>query len=157
VHGEDVAMDVRALRRTRPAIARLAEIGTHFERACRHLTGRRVTGTEVERGNRRWDVDDDPMPEAAAGRGIGIEAGHGETLGAFRHAAPGQLGREITAGAAKAVGFGQHVLARENIAFLEAGAGQSQGHRRFSSCRARRGQPRGGTFNGAPRRMHPCR
>src|SRR5476651_1441582 len=63
-------------------------------------------------GGRR-EVDDSPVPPAAAGRSIGIVDGDGEALRAGRGVFPGQFRRGVAAFAAEAL---EHFAAAQRLA-----------------------------------------
>src|SRR5581483_12502459 len=91
--GEDIAMRMIVGRRAGADITGFADIVAGHERALRQLRRAGVAGIERQLGGGGRNVDDQPVPEAAAGRRIRIEAGQGKALGSIRRARPGQLRR----------------------------------------------------------------
>src|SRR5829696_2635177 len=127
-HGEDVAMRTVALRRARTAIARRAEVGARLQRALGQQAGLGIAGIELELGRAGRDVHHHPVPEAAARRRIGIEAGDGKALGVCGRARPRQMRRLVAAAAAEAVIGRQDVVHLEGLALLEAAAAERERH-----------------------------
>src|ERR1700689_34726 len=99
VHGEDreVIMVRRvALGRAGAAVAGNAKISAALHRALRR-------GRALGKAGYVWrDVEDDPVPETAAGRRVGIVNRERKALRALWRPGPRQGGRDIAARAAKA-------------------------------------------------------
>src|SRR5262249_58371019 len=102
-----------------------------------------VAGVELELGGAGGNVDHHPVPEAAAGGRVGIEAGDGEALGSLRHVGPAEMRRLVAAAAAKAVIRRQDVVHLEGLALLEAVAREREGHVSSRMCSALNGDGSG--------------
>src|SRR5262249_20043573 len=89
-------------RRAWPAIAYSPKIGPDLDRARRRPGQIRVTGAARQETRGRGNVDDHPMPPAAAGRSVGIVDRHRVALRRARRPAPTQLRRDVGAVAAEA-------------------------------------------------------
>src|SRR5436190_24319139 len=127
--GELVAVRAVALGRAGAAIARLAEIGAGLQRAFRQQARGGIAGVELEFADGGRDVDHHPVPEARAGRRVGVEAVDGEAPGAGRRSRPRELRALVAAAAAEAVVGRQDVIQGEHAAFLEVRAGEGERHR----------------------------
>src|SRR5439155_12383633 len=120
--GEEIPMRMITFRRARATVARLPKIRSDLQRARGQLPARGIAGVERQLGHVRRNVDDDPVPEATAGRRVGVETRHGETPGPVRSAGPPELRRFVPAAAPEAVVRGQDVVGTEIVAVLEARA-----------------------------------
>ena len=89
---EDVVVGLVALGRTRAAVAGNSGIRPALDRALRRGVALRIAGALGERSRIGGDVEDDPVPESAAGRRIGIVDIQGEALRVLRSARPSQGG-----------------------------------------------------------------
>src|SRR5947209_3640141 len=127
VHREEIAVRM-TFRRAGAAVARDAEIRSYLQRSLGHFAAGEIAGVDRQFAHRGWDIDDDPVPEPAAGRRVRIVAGHGEALRPLRSAAPSQMRRAIAARAAKTVIGGQYIVVLEIVAVLEAVAGDRKCH-----------------------------
>src|SRR5437879_4644009 len=105
VDGEDVAMRTVALRRTRTAV--LAGAVVVPASLAHALPG--ADGSDA-RGN----VEREPMPVSASGRGVGVETGDDEALRPGGRAGPGEFRRRVAAAAS-----GVYESDRDIAAFLE--------------------------------------
>jgi hypothetical protein len=65
-----------------------AESAVTDERISGHLARPRMAGINLERAHGRGNVADRPVPEAAAGRRVGVETRHGTRARALRHVRP---------------------------------------------------------------------
>ena len=90
-----------ALWRARAAIARRAEIGACLQCARRQLAAR-TTGAIGKLAHSGRVLTQQPVPEARAGRRVGIVAGDSETFCPLWRARPLQVWRLVAASAAKA-------------------------------------------------------
>src|SRR5262249_4410797 len=109
-HREEIAMWVIAWRRAGPAIAGCAEIRARLQGACGQFWRVGIAGIEGKRARAGWDVDDEPVPEPAAGRRVGIKTGQGEALGTGWRPRPSELRRFVAAGAAEPEIGGKHMI-----------------------------------------------
>src|SRR5262249_44110073 len=125
---EDVAVGMIVRRRAWTAIPRLSEIRSCLQRANRKLARSRIAGIERQFGHIGRDVDDQPVPEAAAGRRVWIEACYGEAFGAGRCTRPGQMRRLVAAGAAEAEITRQDVRGGKIISIAKALAAECKRH-----------------------------
>jgi hypothetical protein len=100
VNGKDVTMGL-AGRRTRAAVTGLAQVGHALDCVRWEIRGAPITFRNA--CGRGWDVEHDPLPPAAAGRGIGIVDRNREALGPLRSPAPRQSGRMVRSRAAETV------------------------------------------------------
>jgi hypothetical protein len=102
VQREDVAMRLVPCWWARAAVSWCAKIGASFERSDWQL--RSVLARAVrQRAGRRWDIDNDPVPESGAGRGVGVEHCQHKALRACGRIGPRELRRHIVAAASKRV------------------------------------------------------
>src|SRR5579863_5657373 len=127
IHGEyrEVIVVRRvALGRAGAAIAGNAKVGAALHRALGRLGTFQIAGVLRQAGHVRRDVENDPVPETAAGRRVGIVDREREALGAARRCRPGERGRDVAAGAAEAL---KNLLAGDLAARRDVRAGQ--GHR----------------------------
>src|SRR5215471_21762751 len=91
-----------------------------------HQAFLRISGTCRKRGSSGWDVVDDPVPPAAAGRRVRIVQQQREALRTRRGAAPGERWRYVAALATKLV---EHLGVGDRAALGEVSAGQAElGH-----------------------------
>src|SRR4051794_31320134 len=91
MYREKIAVRMIAFRRAGSAVSGGAEIRSGLQRSCRELAALRVSGIERQLADGGRNIHDDPVPESAAGRGVRIVAGHGETLRSLRRPAPFQM------------------------------------------------------------------
>src|SRR5437588_1666832 len=90
-----------ALGWTRPAVARHAEIGACLQCARGQLAAR-TAGALSKFAHIGGNIHYQPVPEAGAGRRVGVIAGHCKAVCALWRARPLQMRRPVTSGAAKA-------------------------------------------------------
>jgi hypothetical protein len=126
-HREQIAMRMVAFGRARPAVAGRAEIGACLQRTGRHFSAG-TSGAGFKFGHVRRNVDDQPVPEARAGRRVGVIAGDGEAFRAHRRSRPLKMRRLVAAGAAEAEIGGQDKIFRKVVAILEAVARDRERH-----------------------------
>src|SRR4051794_21690738 len=80
VDREEIAVRMVAFRGTRAAVSRRAEIRSGLQGSRGELAAFRIARVERQFLHGSWNIHDNPVPESAAGRRVGIIAGHGETL-----------------------------------------------------------------------------
>src|SRR5262249_3391262 len=119
-----------ALGWTRAAIAGRAEIGARLQRSLRELWGSGIAGVERKLSDIGRDVHHQPMPKAAAGGRVRVEARDGEAFCSCRRSRPGEVWRLIAAGATESEIGGQNVCLPEVIAVLKAVACDRESHGR---------------------------
>src|SRR5439155_664399 len=124
IDGEDVAMRLVTLRRTRAAVAGLAEIVLGLHRPLRCLAARRIADAGGQRRHIGRNVEHDPMPPPAAGWRIGVVHGHREALGSCRRILPDERRRDVAAVAAEAL---VQLRRRDRRAGLDFGAFEAKG------------------------------
>src|SRR6516162_7314818 len=127
-HREQVAVGMVALRRTGAAVTGRTEVGAGLQRARRQLGRPRITGVDGKFADVGRNVDDEPVPETAAGRRVRIVAGDRDAFRACRRPRPRQMRRFVSAGATEAEIGGEDVIGAEIVAVLEAVAGHGEGH-----------------------------
>src|SRR5712691_7951200 len=89
--GEQVAVRVVTLWRAGAAVAGHTVIGAHLERSRRQLSRPWIARVEDKLAYANGDVDDDPVPEAATRRSVGIKAGQREALRSVGRSRPCQV------------------------------------------------------------------
>src|SRR5712691_1885077 len=87
-NGEQVAVRVVTLWRAGAAVAGHTVVGAHLERSRRQLSRSWIARVEYKLAYANGDVDDDPVPEAATRRSVGIKAGQSFALTCFDPDAP---------------------------------------------------------------------
>src|SRR5659263_475486 len=95
VDGEDVPVRPVAGRWRGAAVAALAEVVTDVERPAGEASVRRSRPAGKLGGGGR-EVDQHPVPEAAAGRRVRVVDGDDEPARAARITGPAQLGRPVS-------------------------------------------------------------
>src|SRR5215472_2042645 len=117
-HGEQITVRVGPWRRARTAVAGRTEIGAGRQRARWQLAAARAS-TFGQLSDVGWDVDDEPVPKAGAGRRIRIVAGDGKTFRSLRRVRPLEMRRLVAAGAAEAERGVEDEIVLEIIAVFE--------------------------------------
>ena len=84
--------------------------------ACRSCVKRQF-------GRSEWDVHDQPVPKAAAGRRVGVIAGYGIAFRSAWRTRPRQMRRLITSCATEAEVFREYMSFRKVVAVAKALAG----------------------------------
>jgi hypothetical protein len=78
-------------RRRGPAVGLLAVVVPDVERPRGKVAVARRAGAARQLGRPDAQTDDEPVPEAARGRGVGVEDRDHEALGALGEPRPGEL------------------------------------------------------------------
>src|SRR5262245_24663739 len=116
-----------AFGRAWSAIAGRTEIRARLQRTRRHFSAG-TAGAGLELDHIRRDIDDQPVPEARAGRRVRIVTGDGETFGTRRRSRPFEMRRPVAARTAKAEVGRQDEIFRKVVAVLEAVARDRERH-----------------------------
>jgi hypothetical protein len=107
-------------RRARTAVTRLSEVRPRLKRCRRELASERITGVERQFRRGDWDVDDEPVPKAAAGRRVRIVAGYGEAFRSAWRAGPHQMRRLIASRATEAEVFREYMSCGKVVSVAKA-------------------------------------
>lgn len=106
---KDVTVRMIVGRWARTAVTRLSEVRPCLKSSRRELASLRVARIQLQFGRSDRDVDDQPVPKAAAGRSVGVIAGYGEAFRSAWRARPRQMRRLITSRTTEAKIFREYM------------------------------------------------
>src|SRR5688572_2426149 len=90
-------------RRTGSTVPRLTKIRHALHAELRSAWAIRLSRIGGERRNIGRNIEDDPVPPAAAGRSIGVIHRHRKAFGTLRGIGPAQFGGHIVAAASESI------------------------------------------------------